>query len=494
MPENPILRLTGINKRFPGVYALKDISFAVYPGEVHALMGENGAGKSTLIKVISGVLNADSGEYYLNGEKTEITGPKDAIENRISVIYQELNLAKDLSVAENIFLGNLPTKSFGRVDYTLLYEKASKILLELGLNIDPRVTVKHLAVAQQQLVEIAKSIAKDPKIIIMDEPTSALSHNEIDALFDIIRLLKDKGTAIVYVSHKLDEIFAISQKVTVLRDGEFIGTCFINEIDEKKLISKMVGRPLSGMYVKEKSSIGDVIIEVENLSTDLIHNVSFSVKAGEIVGFSGLMGSGRTELCRAIFGLDQRKSGRISVCGKGLAKNSPEEAVRMGLGLVPENRKDDGIFPQLSVRANMTLVSLRTFSRMVRINPEKEYVSTEKMIESIKIKTPSQKQRIVNLSGGNQQKVILARWLMESNRKVLIIDEPTRGIDIGAKTEIYAILSHLASNGMSIIIMSSEMPEILGIADRIYVMKAGVINGYFNASEVNQEDLLISAT
>jgi ABC-type sugar transport system ATPase subunit len=499
MKSGALLKLDNIHKKFPGVYALNNVSFEVFPAEVHALMGENGAGKSTLIKIISGALKEDSGNYYLNGEKVEITSPKDAIRKKISVIYQELSLAKNLSVAENIFLGNLPLKSLGRVDYDVLYDMTSQVLNELKLPINPRLEVKYLTIAKQQLVEIAKSIAKNPKIIIMDEPTSALSRNEIESLFGIIDMLRAKGTAVVYVSHKLEEVFRISRRITVLRDGGFVGTYPTSEIDENKLVSLMVGRPLSAMVIRNHAESAQKqnekgVLEVECLSTDYVHDISFSVKTGEIIGFSGLMGSGRTELCRALFGLDYRRSGRILVDGKELVKNSPERAVEAGLGLIPENRKDDGIFPQLSVRDNMTLVALKGFSKWTKIKTGSELDAVAKMIRNIKIKTPSPKQRIANLSGGNQQKVIVARWLMEGACKVLIIDEPTRGIDIGAKSDIYALLGELAAMGMAILVMSSEMTELLGISSRIYVLKSGRINGCFNAGDVTQEELLIAAS
>jgi ABC-type sugar transport system ATPase subunit len=492
--QKPLLRLSGIYKQFPGVYALNNVSLEAFAGEVHALMGENGAGKSTLIKIISGAYHADKGEYFLNGEKTMIEHPRDAIGKKISVIYQEFNLAKDLSVAENIFLGSLPKKKWGRLDHEKLNADASNVLRELHLDIDPRIKVKYLTIAKQQLIEIGKSIAKDPKIIVMDEPTSALSRSEIEGLFKIIGILRDRGTAIIYVSHKLEEVFAVSQRITVLRDGKLVGSCETSAINEDALISMMVGRQLSDMYQKQYTDIGKTVLEVKNLSTDYVHDISFSVKAGEIVGFSGLMGSGRTELCRAIFGLDKRRKGSIFIEEQELIRNSPENAVQMGLGFIPENRKDEGIFPNLSVRDNMTLVALDYYIEATKINHRKEQQAVDRMVDAFSIKTPSQKQCISNLSGGNQQKVIVARWLMEGKRKVLIVDEPTRGIDIGAKSEIYSLLNQLAKEGMSIIIMSSEMPELLGLTDRIFVIKNGKISGVFKTKEVTQEELLIAAT
>lgn len=491
--DKPVLQLKNIHKKFPGVYALRNVSIDIYPGEVHALMGENGAGKSTLIKVISGVYQPDEGEIYSNGEPIIMETPAQAIKENISVIYQELNLAPNLSIAENIFLGNLPVKG-KRVDYSRLYEDSKKVMEELQLDLDVHMKVSYLTIAKQQLVEIAKSISKRPRVIIMDEPTSALSRQETENLFKIVRMLKENGTAIIYVSHKLDEIFEICDKVSILRDGEYISTDKIENLDEEKLVSLMVGRELKDLYVKEAVELGGEIFKAENLSTDFVTDISFSARAGEIIGFSGLMGAGRTELCRAILGVDKRHSGNIVVDGRILEENSPSKAIAAGVGMVPESRKDDGIFPNLGVRENMTIASARSFRKHFAIDRGTEKKQVEKMIESIKIKTPTMEQMIINLSGGNQQKVILARWLIQNNIKVLLIDEPTRGIDVGAKSEIYSLLNLLAKQGLCVIVMSSEMPEIKSLADRVYVMKDGCINGSFERDEVTQEKLLKSAT
>lgn len=491
--DKPVLQLKNIHKRFPGVYALRNVSIDIYPGEVHALMGENGAGKSTLIKVISGVYQPDEGEIYSNGEPIVMETPAQAIKENIRVIYQELNLAPNLSIAENIFLGNLPVKG-KRVDYDRLYEDSKKVMEELQLDLDVHMKVSYLTIAKQQLVEIAKSISKRPRVIIMDEPTSALSRQETENLFKIVRMLKENGTAIIYVSHKLDEIFEICDKVSILRDGEYISTEKIENLDEEKLVSLMVGRELKDLYVKEAVELGGEILKTENLSTDFVTDISFSARAGEIIGFSGLMGAGRTELCRAILGVDKRHSGKIIVDGRELEENSPSKAIAAGIGMVPESRKDDGIFPNLGVRENMTIASARSFRKHFAIDRGAEKKQVEKMIDSIKIKTPTMEQMIINLSGGNQQKVILARWLIQNNIKVLLIDEPTRGIDVGAKSEIYSLLNLLAKQGLCVIVMSSEMPEIMSLADRVFVMKNGRINGSFARDEVTQEKLLKSAT
>lgn len=493
MKGTPVLQLKNIHKRFPGVYALRDISIDIYPGEVHALMGENGAGKSTMIKIISGVYRPDEGKIFSNGREVVMDTPLQAIKENISVIYQELNLAPNLSIAENIYLGNFPVKG-GKIDYQKLYQDAREVMKELKVEIDVKTRVSYLPIAGQQLVEIAKSISKRPKVIIMDEPTSALSRQETDNLFEIVRMLRASGTAIIYVSHKLDEIFEICDKVTILRDGQYIGTDVIQDLNEDKLVSLMVGRELKDMFKKEQVKIGKQMLEVKKLSTDFVSDISFTARAGEIIGFSGLMGAGRTELCRAILGVDKRTGGEILIDGKSLEANSPARAIAAGLGMVPESRKDDGIFSNMGVRENMSIASAADFKKHLAIDRKDEEQQVQQMIDSIKIKTPTMEQLIINLSGGNQQKVILARWLIQNNIKVLLIDEPTRGIDVGAKSEIYSLLNMLAKQGLSVIVMSSEMPEIISLADQIYVLKNGRINGSFSSEEVTQEKLLFSAS
>lgn len=487
---NKLLELKGIHKKFPGVYALKNVSFDLNPGEVHALIGENGAGKSTMVKIIAGAYDYQEGYYYMNGDIVTTTNTSDAINRGINVIYQELNVVPTLSVAENIFFGNLPTTKFGRVKWDELYANTDKALKSVGLNISPRRKVEHLKVAQQQLVEIAKAVTNNAKVVIMDEPTSALSPKEIDYLFNVIEDLKEKGVAIIYVSHKLDEILEISDRVTVLRDGQYVGTENTKDLDEAKMIKMMVGRTLNELIPKYESNIGENRLIVDNLSTIHVKNVSFSVKTGEIVGFSGLMGAGRTELANAIYGIDKRITGDIILDGKKLPKDSSYKARLNGIGLIPEDRKVDGIFAEQTILENMTLASLEQFIKFTHINSRMEKESASKMVDSLMIKTPSLEQLISKLSGGNQQKVIIARWLLNENLKVLIVDEPTRGIDVGAKAEIYELLNQLASKGLSIIMMSSEMPEIIGLCDRVYVMKQGRISGELSRKELTQEKLL----
>ena len=489
----PIIEVKGIHKQFPGVYALKGVNFDLYSGEVHALMGENGAGKSTLIKIIAGAYDYQQGEYRIDGNKVDIQNPLDAINKGISVIYQELNLVASVSVAENIYFGRLPTTKMGRVLWKKLYQNSEKVLEQVGLNISPKTKVQYLSVAQQQLVEIAKALSVNSKVIIMDEPTSAISPNEIENLFKLILKLKENGVGIIYISHKLEEIFKIADRITVFRDGEHIGTEKTSNLDEDGLISMMVGRKMSDMFPKTKAVIGDKILETKSLTTHKVNDISFYVKKGEILGFSGLMGSGRTELAHAIFGADERISGEVWIDGKKLPTNSPVLSQKMGIGLVPENRKDDGILPNLSVKKNITIVSLAQLTKRGRIDSKEEKSQVLGMIKNLSIKTPTMDQLVAKLSGGNQQKVIVARWLMKKNLKVLIIDEPTRGIDVGAKAEIYTILDQLACSGMAIIMMSSEMQEILGICDRIYVMKSGSIVGEYSREEATQEKLLKDA-
>jgi len=487
----PLISLRNIHKKFPGVHALRGVQFDLLPGEVHALVGENGAGKSTLIKIIAGVYDFE-GEYLLNGKPARIHKPLDAIQNGISVIYQELNLVPDLSIAENIFFGRLPSTRSGKVLWKTLYEKTRGYLEEVGLPINPKLKVRYISVAQQQLVEIAKSLSLDARIIIMDEPTSALCSGEIDNLFALIQRLKEKGVGIIYVSHKLDEIFSISDRVTVFRDGAYIGTKATATLTQSELISMMVGRELSTLLPRTTPTFGDVVLEAKGLTSDRVKDISFTVRKGEIVGFAGLMGSGRTELTLALMGVDQRKSGTIILDGKPVPANDPVRSRDMGMGLVPEDRKLFGIFPDLSVKDNISIVSLKELSSRFGISKSRESASVQSMIDNLSIRTPSLKQLIAKLSGGNQQKAILARWLMKQGVKLLIIDEPTRGIDVGAKSEIYKIMDELSHRGMAIIMMSSEMQEIIGMCDRIYVMAGGRIRQEFSRDSVSQEKILAS--
>ncbi|MGJ4849197.1 sugar ABC transporter ATP-binding protein [Bacillota bacterium Meth-B3] len=488
----PVLEVRNIHKFFPGVHALKGVHFDLYPGEVHALVGENGAGKSTLIKVLSGVYRCDEGEYRIEGAPADICQPLDAIQKGISVIYQELNSVYTLSAAENIFFGRLPAKH-GCVQWKQLYADTQRCLEQVGLNIKPQARLQHLNVAQQQLVEIAKAISLNAKIIIMDEPTSALSPMEIQYLFKVIRSLRDAGVAVLYISHKLDEIFALSDRITVFRDGAVVDTAYANDLTPDQLIGMMVGRKMTDMFPPKDRHAGDVTLEVRGLTSEKVDDLNFTVRKGEIVGFSGLMGAGRTEMTRALFGIDERLAGDILLDGQPLAKNDPAGARKAGIGLVTENRKEQGVFPNLSVAKNSVIATLDQLARGYVIDSAREMRATQHMVEAISIKTPSLNQLITKLSGGNQQKVLLARWLLKQNLKLMIIDEPTRGIDVGAKAEIYSLMNALAKQGMSILIVSSELPEILGMCDRIYVMKNGRITGEFTAEDADEKSLLAKA-
>lgn len=492
MDRNPIIQIRDMCKTFPGVQALKGVNLDLYPGEVHALVGENGAGKSTLIKIISGVHDFTEGEYKINGQDADIKKTSDAIEKGISVIYQELNLVSSLSIAENVFFGRLPQKK-GIVQWKALYEETQKYMKMVGLHVSPKMKLQYLSVAQQQLVEIVKSVSLNSKVIIMDEPTSALSPNEIQNLFRVMEGLKKQGVAILYVSHKLGEIFAISDRISIFRDGIHIDTVNTGDIDEQQLIEKMVGRKVSDMFPQKEAQFGEKILEVDKLSTEKVHGLSFYVKSGEIVGFSGLMGAGRTEMAMGVFGVDKRLEGSVKIAGKEVARNSPFAAREAGMGLVVEDRKQGGIFPQLSVKTNMTLVSLKQVVKGFAIQGKKEKNDVQKMVDQLLIKTPNMKQYISKLSGGNQQKVLLARWLMKENLKLLIIDEPTRGIDVGAKAEIYHLIHKLAKQGLAILVVSSEMTEILGMCNRIYVMKDGEITAEVDAEEATETLLLDKA-
>lgn len=490
MEQKPIIDIRGMHKMFPGVHALKGVDLTLCPGEVHALVGENGAGKSTLIKIISGVYDYTQGEYYINGKLQHIKNPDDAIEQGISVIYQELNLVPCISVGENVFFNRLPSK-FGRVQWKKLYEDTTRYLDMVGLHVDPRMKLQYLSVAQQQLVEIAKAISLDAKVIIMDEPTSALSPKEIESLFKVVGWLKERGVAILYVSHKLEEIFAISDRISIFRDGASMGTVMTTDIDQQTLIECMVGRKMSDMFPNKDPHIGDTVLEVEHMSSEKVHDLSFYVRKGEIVGFSGLMGAGRTEMTRALFGVDRRTEGTVTLDGKKLPNFDPVAACRSGMGYLVENRKDYGILPLLSIRKNITISSLQQITKHgIHIDRAKEDQDVMKLIDEIRIKTPSMDQLISKLSGGNQQKVLLARWLIKKDLKLLIIDEPTRGIDVGAKAEIYSLMNQLASAGLAILMVSSELPEILGMCDRIYVMKEGRISGEFDRTEASETVLL----
>ena len=491
--KQKLLQLTAIAKEFPGTKALKGVDFNLYAGEVHALIGENGAGKSTLIKIIAGLYQQDGGSIAVEGRAVDFHSPADSLEHRIKVVYQELDLVPDLSIAENVFLGNLPKKRFGTVDWQTLYARTGELLLDLGLDIDPETPISALTVAQQQLVEIARALSRQARIIIMDEPTSALSQTEIESLFAVIRRLQGRGVGIMYVSHKLDEIYAIADRVTVFRDGEHIATAAVKETTHSDLVTWMVGREVKDLYPRSPVERGAVLLEVDGLSGANIEDFSLNVNAGEIVAVFGLMGSGVHNLGRLIFG-DRPRTGSVRVQGEEIHANAPMDAIRKGLGFLTENRKTDGLLLPLSVKDNITLVSVDNYANMMVINGQAERKATADIIDKLSIKTPGIAQKIRFLSGGNQQKSLVGRWLLE-DLKVLMFSEPTRGIDVGSKAEIYRLMDDMAHRGMGILVLSTELPEVIGIADRIIVIRQGKSAGrWISREDANEQDLMTAAT
>ena len=486
--KTPILKMTNIVKEFPGVKALDGVNIELYEGKVMALMGENGAGKSTLMKILSGVYKKDGGEIFYKGKKEDIKGPKDATNKGIAIIHQELNLVNDLSIGENIFLGREPKKGF-RIDFNKLHSDSQILLKKLNINKDSRELVENLSIGEKQMIEIAKALSLDAKIIIMDEPTDALTDKETNSLFKVINELKADNKAIVYISHRLKEIFKLCDYITVLRDGKFIGQEQICNLDEDKMIEMMVGRKLTDQFPHLEVEKGETILKLENVSNKYVKNISFEVKAGEILGLSGLMGAGRSELAKTIYGHIPLDSGRIIKKGKPLNLKSSCDGVKNRIAYVSEDRKGDGLILDLSIRENMTLSSLERISKSFIVDKNKEKERVNSYIDRIRIKTPSMEQLIKNLSGGNQQKVAIAKALM-IHPDVLILDEPTRGVDVGAKKEIYDLINEFKSTGKAIIMISSEMPEILGLSDRILVLSHGSITGEFNIKEATQEKIL----
>ncbi|MCZ6820545.1 MAG: sugar ABC transporter ATP-binding protein [Calditrichaeota bacterium] len=479
-----------IGKVFPGVIALDDVQFELCQGKVHILLGENGAGKSTLMKILSGAYQKTAGRILLEGADIEIKSPGHAQALGISIIYQELNLVPYLSAGENIFLGREPTKIPGVVDFGELYGKAQMLLDGLGVEINAKTPVAELGIAQQQMVEVAKALSLDARILIMDEPTSSLTEQEIGQLFAAIRKLRDKGVAIVYISHRMEELFEIGDRVTVLRDGRYVGTHKLSDISKDELVQMMVGRQLTQQYPKRSASIGEEVLRVENLAVKgKLNNISFSLRKGEVLGIAGLLGSGRTELARAIFGLERIASGSIHVKKKMRKIRSPQKAIDLGIGFLTEDRKMQGLVMLLSVKENISLPSVARLSRFGVMNTAEETEAAQRFVNDLRIKTPSLEQKVMFLSGGNQQKVVLSKWLC-SHAEILIFDEPTRGVDVGAKVEIYELMNELTAKGVGIIMISSELPEILGMSDRILVMAQGTIAGQFLSAEANQEKIL----
>lgn len=489
----PLLKMEHVNKNFPGVKALDDVSFDLFSGEVHALMGENGAGKSTLMKILCGVYEADSGEIYLNEQKINIDTPHIATDLGIIMIHQEFNLIKEMTISENIFLGN-------ELSHVLLSQKQMEKLSQeaidkVGLKKSPSTKIKDLSVGERQMVEIAKAISKNAKIIVFDEPSSALTDNETARLFKIINEIKKLDVGVIYISHKMDEIFQISDRITVLRDGNYISTSSAQDTNIDQIIRHMVGRELTSYYpVRKHTRSEEVVLELEDVSSaDLLKNINLKLYSGEILGIAGLMGAGRTELAKTIFGAIKINKGNITLEGESLDINSPFDAIYNGIHMVTEDRTNEGLLLNQSVQENIVLPNISNYIRHGILNESLGHKSTVEMIERLGIVTPTPDQLTKYLSGGNQQKVVIGKWLINFP-KILILDEPTRGVDVGAKSEIYNIIVDLAERGISIIMISSELPELLGITDRIVVMHEGKITGEYLTDKTNQEEIMYSAT
>ena len=495
------LELKGVSKSFPGVKALDNVQLAVRPGTVHALMGENGAGKSTLMKCLFGIYKMDAGEILLDGEKIEINNPDEAMKKGIAMVHQELQPVLARSVAENMYLGRFPVKKYGPlqvIDHKTMFEETEKWLKEVNMEFDPKAQLGTLSVGQMQSVEIAKAVSHDAKVIIFDEPTSSLSDKEVEALFRIMETLRKRGVAMIYISHKMDEIKRIADDVTVMRDGTYIGTWPAAEMTTDQIIAKMVGRELTNIYPAKERTPGEIIMEVKDVSS--IHeksfqNVSFTLRKGEILGFGGLVGAQRTELMEGIFGIRHIASGEVYVHGKQVSIKKPVDAMNAGIGMITEDRRGNGIFGCLSIKDNVGVTVYNKYLKSgIVLDHAKINKVVDESIEKLSIKTPSMKEHISNLSGGNQQKVIVSRWLA-NDPDILIMDEPTRGIDVGAKHEIYEIMADLAKQGKAIIMISSEMAELLGMSDRVYVMCNGKLTGELNQeNEMTQENVMTFAT
>lgn len=490
MTQTPALRLEAIVKTFPGVRALDGVSFQVLPGEVHALLGENGAGKSTLMKVLGGIYQPDEGRIFIEEAPSTMASPLDAKSKGVVFIHQELSLADELSVAENIYLGELPKKSFGRVDWATLYTQSDAILKRLNCGFSSKTIVGQLSIANKQMVEIARALTVDAKAVIFDEPTASLTDAEKVVLFEVINDLRGRNVGIVYISHRMDEIFTISDKISVLRDGEYRGSLVTADTDEDEVTQLMIGRSLDLSQAPVAASIGEVALETRNLSCGALFNdVSFQVRAGEVVGFYGLVGAGRTEIAETLFGLRSPTAGQIILGGQEVRLSSPIDAIKHGISLVPEDRKDQGLVLGMNCRDNMTLPQVSGLTSGPFVSPKAELDIFDKYRDKLEIKTPSWKQKAGNLSGGNQQKIVIGKWLSMAP-KVLIVDEPTRGIDVGSKSEIHNLIRDLAAQGYAVIVISSEMPEVLRVSDKVIAMFHGEIIREFTAAEVNEDNLV----
>lgn len=496
MSQPFVVELKHVTKKFPGVVAMRDMHIQIKPGEIHGLIGENGAGKSTLIKVLTGVYLPEEGEIYVDGKQVHFRNPVQARDAGIACVYQELNIVKMLPVVDNVFMGRKIKNKLGLLDYTYMHQEARKALTALGHEkIDTHMECGKLGIGQQQMVEIAKAITQQAKLIIMDEPTSSLGEKEVGQLMDTVRLLKERGVAILFVSHKLEELFDLCDRVTVMRDGEFILTQDIDQLDEDKLIQAMVGRTLTNQYPKEEASRGEMLLQVQNLSqTGVIKDVSFEAYAGEILAFAGLVGAGRTETMRALFAAEKPDSGTITVKGKVVNFKNPGDAIKAGFAFLTEDRKGQGLVLSESVKANLILANMRGFRKGFLLNHSKIKKTSEDNVRTLRIKTPTINEVVVQLSGGNQQKVVIGKW-MNSDADIFIFDEPTRGIDVGAKIEVYNVMNRLVAQGKCIIMVSSELPEVLGMADRVVVMREGRVMAQIarDSAHFNQNDIMKAA-
>lgn len=492
MEERNILELKHISKQYTGVKALDDVSISFRRGEVHALMGENGAGKSTLIKTLSGAIQPNDGEIVFEGTTYTHMEPHQAMELGIHVIYQEFNMMPELSVAENIFMGQ---QLGGGVLFnkSITEERAQKILDGMHVKINAKETVKNLSVANMQLVEIAKALTRDVKVLVMDEPTAPLTDAEVETLFEIVQMLKSKGVTIIYISHRIAEVFQISDRVSVLRDGRFIKTVMTNDVDRDELIRLMVGREVSDTYPKRDFAPGEVVLELRDVCGNGVENVSFAVRSGEIFGLSGLVGAGRTETMRMIFGADPIDSGEVLLNGQPVHPKHPAEAVKLGIGLIPEDRKQQGLLLDLPIFTNISMATMRDISHFTVVNSRAEKENVNRLVEAVTIKTPSIAQLVRNLSGGNQQKVVLAKWL-SAHPRILIFDNPTQGVDVGAKEEIYEIILRLAAQGVAVAVLSSEAQEIIRLCDRVLVMYHGRIAGELAGERMTEHGIMVLAT
>lgn len=489
MSNNEILRLENIEKNFPGVKALDNVNLSVKKGSVHVICGENGAGKSTLVKIINGVYSLDKGKLFFDGKEVNINSPIQAKNLGISMIFQELNYVPEMTIEENFFAGDWPTNKFGKVDWKEVRNKTKKLIAEEGMNYNVNTKLKNLAISDIQLLEIAKAVSYDSELIIMDEPTSAISKKEVERLFEKIRSLKQRGKSIIYISHKLDEVFEIADEISVLRDGKLIDTRPKEEYNEDTVITQMVGRKLEKQFPKININIGPKTFEVQNLTSENFKNISFDLHKGEIVGLAGLVGAGRTEVLRAIFGLDSYNSGSIKIQGKEYNLKNPEDNIKHGVAMLTEDRHRFGIIPVRSVKENISITDLKQFIYNGRLHSKKEKKKVTNLCENLNVKTPTINTKINSLSGGNQQKVILAKWLLK-NPEIFLLDEPTRGIDVGAKHEIYKLMNSLIKDGKSILMVSSDLTELIGMCDRIYVMSEGKITGELDRDNFSQEKIM----